>query len=185
MISACIVYGHSQLQNNSDTESAALLRVLLYKIGSAALEGEIPEVPRWIGPPPTVVAALVILYLSLGGTIGTVLLAMLAKRMLNIHAALGTSGEESETSRPGHWRFTGLVHAVIFILPIVLEASLLLLSCAVIVYVWKINLLIALFVFFPTLGLLLIHVLLLYPIEAIEWVLHNRRLVTRHTKKPA
>lgn len=46
VIPACIVYGYSQLQNNSDKEGATLFRVLLYMMGSAGLEGEIPEVQR-------------------------------------------------------------------------------------------------------------------------------------------
>ena len=40
------------------------------------------EVSRWTGLSHTLVAALVILYLSLAGTIGSVLFAMVVKRML-------------------------------------------------------------------------------------------------------
>ena len=55
---------------------------------------------------------------------------------------------------------------------------------AVIVHIWEINLLVALFIFFSTLGLYLV-IVSLCTAEAIKWGLHNHRLVTRCMKKPA
>ena len=83
MTSAFIIYIYPQLQTDSNDETAALLRVLLYKVANTTFGGGVPKVPARTGPPRTVVAALVLLSLGLAAGMTTVLLAILVKQLLN------------------------------------------------------------------------------------------------------
>lgn len=150
-------------------------------MGSNALGGVVPEVPRWTGPSPAPVATLVILYLSLACTIGTVSFAMVAKWMLNILAMRGAPGEDDKPNQLGRCKFTGRLHLLILTLPTALQLSLLLFNGAIIVYVWRINLLLALLVFFLILVLCAIHAFI-YPIEGVKWWTHTRWLAKDHMK---
>ena len=146
MISAFIIYIHPQLQTDPNEESAALLRVLLYKTDSAAFEGDVPEVPTKTGPPPTIVTALVLLYLGLAATMASVLFAILAKQLLNIYALASILRPNAENARSKRrmlkW-FTVSLHGVVLLLSLLLQVALLLLSCAGTVFLWKINLVVA------------------------------------------
>ena len=146
MISAFIIYIHPQLQTDPNEESAGLLRVLLYKTDSAAFGGNVPEVPTQTGPPPTVVAALVLLYLGLATTMASVVFAILAKQLLHLYALASATRSDAENpprkQRMLKW-FTVSLHGVVFFLSLLLQLALLLLSCALIVYIWKINLVVA------------------------------------------
>ena len=84
MISAFIIYVHPQLQKDPNEETADLLRVLLYKTDNTSFGGDVPEVPKWTGPPHTVVAALVLLYLGLAAVVITVTFAIIIKQFLNV-----------------------------------------------------------------------------------------------------
>lgn len=125
--SAFIIYIHPQLQPDPEDESAALLRVILYKMDNTTFGGDVPELPTWNGPPSAVVAALVLLYLSLGATTGSALIAILVKQLLE------TRSDSTQ----------GVLRKMILFLSFLLQLALLLSSCALTVYIWEINLLIA------------------------------------------
>ena len=146
--SAFILYIQPQLRADPNEESAALLRVLLYKTDNTTFGGDVPEVPRWTGPPITTVVALLLLYLSLAGTLGATLFAILAKQLLNLYASAGTSRSNLEGGRTRgrrlRWFAAGL-HATVFLLSFMLQIALFLLGCALTVYIWNISRLIASF----------------------------------------
>ncbi|KAF9644200.1 hypothetical protein BDM02DRAFT_3122306 [Thelephora ganbajun] len=144
--SAFIVYIHPQLQPDSNEETAGLLRVILYQMDNATFGGSIPKVPRWTGPPRTTVATQVLLYLSLAATLGSVLFAILAKQLLNLYALAGSWGSNVEHGRSQQRRlkwFTVGLHVVVLALSLLLQLALLLLSCALSVYLWNINTVVA------------------------------------------
>ena len=129
--SAFIIYIHPQLQSDPEEESAALLRVILYKMDNTTFGGDVPELPMWNGPPNTVVAALVFLYLSLGVTTGSALISILVKQLLNIY----TPGPPP--------RVTRFLRKMILFLSFLLQLALLFSCCALVVYIWRINILVA------------------------------------------
>ena len=149
VISTFIVYIHPQLQADPNEESAALLRVLLYKTDNTGFGGDVPEVPRWTGPPTAVVAALLLLYLSLAVKLGSGLFAILPKQLLNLYALAGTSGSNLEGDRTQgrrlKWFAVGLHGTVLLLLSLALQNALFLLGCALTAYIWNINCLIASF----------------------------------------
>lgn len=146
MASAFIIYIQPQLQRDPNEEAAALLRVLLYKTDNTTFGGDVPEVPQWTGPPRTTVVAQILLYLSLSLIFSSVLQIILAKQLLNLYLLAGTRELMIERilgrQREPKWFTTGL-HIVILLLAISLQVALLLISCAITIYLWKINLAIA------------------------------------------
>lgn len=146
VVSAFIIYVHPKLQPDPDEDTAALLRVLLYKINNTIFGDDVPEAPRWTGPPLTIVATQLLLYLSLAATLGSVLFAIVTKELLNVCTLTGTWRSLAEDVRNQQLRlkwFTLSLHVIIFTLSALLQSALLLCSCAVTVYLWKINILIA------------------------------------------
>ena len=163
MTSAFIIYIHPQLQVDQNGGTAALLRGLLYKVINSIFGGGVPKVPVQTGPPRTVVAALVLLSLGLAAAMTTVLCAILAKQLLNLYTltgALGSNTDNGETrQRRLRWFTTGL-HGMTFFLSFLLQLALLLLGCALMVYIWKINLIFALSILVLTLCVIPIHLFL-------------------------
>ena len=151
--SAFILYIQPQLRADPNEESAALLRVLIYKTDNTAFGGDVPEVPRWTGPPNTTVVALLLLYISLAGTLGATLFAILAKQLLNLYASVGTSGSNLTGNRTRErrlrWFAVGL-HATVFYLSFTLQIALFFLGCALTVYIWNVSRLIASFALLTT-----------------------------------
>ncbi|KAF9780460.1 hypothetical protein BJ322DRAFT_1011923, partial [Thelephora terrestris] len=78
--SAFIIEVDSKLQPDPSEETAALLRVLIYKIDSTTFGNEVPPLPQWNGPPPTMVHVQAILLTSLAASLLSALLAMLGKQ---------------------------------------------------------------------------------------------------------
>ena len=145
VISAFIIYVQPQLQSNSEDETAALLRVLLYKTDNTTFGGDVPQLPQWTGPPPTLVATQALLYLSLVATLASVLFAILAKQLLGLYI-LADEWEVNEGNRSERRRlkwFTLGLHTVVLALSFLLQFALILLGCAMTIYLWKINIVIA------------------------------------------
>ena len=65
MASAFIIQVQSELQSDPNEETAALLRVLIYKIDNTTFGGDIPTLPQWNGPPQTIIQVQSLLYASL------------------------------------------------------------------------------------------------------------------------
>jgi hypothetical protein len=142
VISAFIIYIHPQLQVDPNEESADLLRVLLYKTDSTTFGGDVPVVSRWTGPQRTVVAALMLLYLSFACSITAVLYAILAKQLLDLYASIDTSGSNGEKNRNRELKlkwFAMAIHILVFFLSLLVQFSLFFLTSAITVYIWNIN----------------------------------------------
>jgi len=153
---AFIVYVQPQLQMDRTVESAELLRVLIYQTNNTAFGGQIPEGPKpWTGPPSTVISALVLLYLSLASAMGSVLLAILVKQLLNLYtfASISESDIENGQSQQLRW-FTVNLHVVVLLLSIMVQLSLLFLNWAGTIYVWNTNRTIGLVILCATAGIL-------------------------------
>ena len=147
MTSAFIVLVHPQLQPNPNDETAALLRVVLYKMDNTTFGGDIPTVSQWSGPPRSTVHVQAILYASLTASLFSAFLAMLGKQWLNRYASIDMRGTATERSQNRQQKLNGIVawyfDNVMESLPLMLQAALLLLGCALSRYLWEIDTMIA------------------------------------------
>lgn len=97
IISTFIIYIYPQLQTNPDGERAALLYIILDKVNNTIFGGDLPKVLKWLGPPPMVIASLILLYLSLTATMA-VLFSVPAKQMLNLYTFANTQKPKGRAS---------------------------------------------------------------------------------------
>lgn len=133
----------SQLQPDPNQETVALLRVLLYNMNNTTFDGDVPTVPQWSGPPRTLVQVQAILYASLATSLFSAFLAMLGKQWLNRYTSTDMRGSAIERSQNRQQKHNGIVswyfEHVMESLPLMLQAALLLLGCALSRYLWGIN----------------------------------------------
>ena len=145
--SAFILDVQSQLQPDTGEEIAALLRVLIYKIDNTAFGNDPPTLPQWSGPPHSIVQVQAILYASLAASLLAALLAMLDKQWLNRYASTDMRGTAIERSQNRQRKLDGIVawyfDPVMELLPLMLQAALLLLGCALSRYLWGIDITVA------------------------------------------
>ena len=125
-------------------ETAALLRVMVYTQNNTAFGGQVPTVPQpWTGPPPSIVQVQTILLASLFTSLLSAFLAMLGKQWLNRCMPVDARGTIIERSQYRQRKFDGIVNwyfnNVMEALPLMLQAALLLLGCALSRYLWEIN----------------------------------------------
>ena len=150
MTSAFIVQVGSQLQPDPNEETAALLRVLIHKIDNTTFSGDVPAIPQWSGPPHTIVRVEAILYASLAASLLSAFLAMLGKQWLNRYASIDMRGSAIERSQNRQRKLDGIVtwyfDHVMEALPVILQFALLLLGCALSLYLWRIDRTVALVV---------------------------------------
>jgi len=148
--SAFIIQVQSGLQPDPNEETAALLRVLIYKIDNTTFGSDVPAVPQWSGPPHSIIQVQAILYASLAASLLSAFLAMLGKQWLNRYVAIDVRGSAIERSQNRQQKLNGIItwyfNHVMELLPLMLQAALLLLSCALSRYLWEINNTIALVV---------------------------------------
>ncbi|KAF9780438.1 hypothetical protein BJ322DRAFT_981223, partial [Thelephora terrestris] len=78
--SAFIIQVDSKLQPDPSDETAALLRVLIYKIDNTTFGDDVPTLPQWNGPPNVMVHVQAILFASLAASLLAALLAVLGKQ---------------------------------------------------------------------------------------------------------
>ena len=83
MASAFVIQINSQLQRDPNQETAALLRVLIYKMDNTTFGNNVPVLPQWTGPPRAIIQVQAILYASLAASLFSAFLAMLGKQWLN------------------------------------------------------------------------------------------------------
>ena len=145
--SAFIIEVHSHLQQDPNDETAALLRVLLYKIDNTTFGNDPPILPQWTGPPRTIVHVQAILLASLAASLLSAFLAMLGKQWLNRYASTEMRGTAIERSQYRQRKLDGIViwyfDHVMEALPLMLQVALLLLGCALSRYLWEINITVA------------------------------------------
>jgi hypothetical protein len=145
--SAFIIEVHSHLQQDPNDETAALLRVLLYKIDNTTFGNDVPTLPQWTGPPRTIVHVQAILFASLAASLFSAFLAMLGKQWLNRYASIDKRGTAIERSQNRQRKLDGIVtwyfDHVMESLPVMLQIALLLLGSALSRYLWEINITVA------------------------------------------
>ena len=145
--SAFIIDVQSKLQPDPNDETAALLRVLIHKIDNTTFGNNPPSIPQWTGPPHTIVQVQAILYASLAASLLSAFLAVLGKQWLNRYASTDMRGTAIERSQNRQRKLDGIVtwyfDYVMESLPLMLQAALLLLSCALSRYLWEINVTVA------------------------------------------
>ena len=143
MASAFIIQVQSQLQSDPNEETAALLRVLIYKIDNTTFGGDAPSLPQWAGPPGSIVQVESMLYASLAASLLSAFLAMLGKQWLNRYVAIDLRGSAIERSQNRQRKLDGIIawyfDHVMESLPVMLQGALLLLGCALSIYLWEIN----------------------------------------------
>ena len=142
--SAFIIEVNSQFQPDPNQETAALLRVILYNMNNTTFGDNIPTLPQpQTGPPRVIVKAQAILFASLAALLFAAFLAMLGKQWLNRYESVNMRGSAIERSRNRQWKLDGIdswyFDHVMESLPLMLQAALLLLGCALSRYLWEIN----------------------------------------------
>ena len=131
------------LQPDSGDETAALLRVLIYKIDNTTFGNDVPTLPQWNGPPRAMVDVQTTLFASLALSLLSALLAMLGKQWLNRYDSTDKRGSAIERSQNRQRKLDGIVtwyfDPVMEWLPLMLQIALLLLGCALSRYLWEIS----------------------------------------------
>ena len=145
--SAFIIQFGSQLQPDSNDETAALLRVLIYKIDNTTFGNNVPALPQWAGPPRAIVQVQAILFASLAISLLSAFLAMLGKQWLNRYESIDKRGSAIERCHNRQKKLGGIVgwyfDHVMESLPMMLQAALLLLGCALTRYLWEVDVTVA------------------------------------------
>jgi len=134
---------HSEFQPNLNEETNTLIRVMIYTMNNTAFGGEAPTVPQRTGTPPTMVQVQAILVASFCVSLLSALLAMLGKQWLNRCAPVNIRGTIVERSQYRQRKLDGMANwyfdHVMESLPLMLQAALLLLGCALSRYLWEYN----------------------------------------------
>ena len=145
--SAFIIQVHPQLQQDPTDETAALIRVILYKMDNTTFGGNTPPLPQWTGPPRPIVYTLAMLYASLAASFFSAFLAMLGKQWLNRYASINMRGCIIERSQDRQRKLDGIVtwyfDYVMESLSLMLQVALLLLGCALSRYLWGMDVTVA------------------------------------------
>ena len=147
MASAFIIEVNSELKPDPNGETAALLRVLLYKMDNTTFGKDVPPLPQWSGPPHAIVQVQAVLFASLAASLLSALLAVLGKQWLSRYDSADVRGTTVERAQNRQrkldgidaWRFYYLMEA----LPWMLQVALLLLGCALSWYLWGVNTVVA------------------------------------------
>ena len=125
-------------------ETAALLRVIVYMQNNTAFGSQVPTVPQpWTGPPRRIVQVQAILLASLFASLLSAFLAMLGKQWLNRCMPVDARGTLIQRNQLRQRKFDGIRNwyfdNVMEALPLMLQVALLLLGCALSLYLWGIN----------------------------------------------
>ena len=145
--SAFIIDVQSQLRPDPNDETAALLRVLIYKIDNTTFGNDAPTLPQWTGPPHAIVQVQTILFASLAASLLAAFLAMLGKQWLNRYSLTDLRGTAIERSQNRQRKLDGIIawyfDNAMELLPLMLQIALLLLGCALSRYLWEVDITVA------------------------------------------
>ena len=140
--SAFVMEVNSELKPDPNEETAALLRVLIYKIDNTTFN-DVPIVPQWTGPSRAATQVQAILFARLAASLLSALVAMLGIQWLNQYASVNVRGSAVERSQNRQRKLRGVVNwyfdYVVESLPLMLQAALLLVGCAISRHFWDIN----------------------------------------------
>ena len=147
MASAFIIEVNSEFKPDPNDETAALLRVLLYKIDNTTFGNHVPPLPQWTGPPHAIVQVQAVLFASLAASLLAALLAVLGKQWLSRYDSVDMKGTTVERARNRQRKLDGIdawyFYYVMEALPWMLQVALLLLGCALSRYLWEVNIVVA------------------------------------------
>ena len=105
--------------------------------------GDAPALPQWTGPPQAIIHTQCLLYASLFASLLAAFLAMLGKQWLNKYDSIDLRGSAIDRSQDRQRKLNGIntwyFDQVIGSLPVMLQAALLLLGCALSKYLWEID----------------------------------------------
>ena len=107
MTSTFIIQVDSQLQQDPNDETFALLRVL-YKIDNTTFGTDVPSLPKWSGALYTMAQVQAILFVSLTASLFSAFFAMLGKQWLNRYDSRNMQGSAIEETSSEKWM--GLSH---------------------------------------------------------------------------
>ena len=120
---------------------------MLYKMDNTTFGGNIPSLPQWTGAPRAIIQVQAMLYASLAASIFSAFLAMLGKQWLNRYASTDMRGTAVERSQDRQRKLDGIIawyfDHVMESLPLMLQLALLLLGCALSLYLWDIEVTVA------------------------------------------
>ena len=109
--------------------------------------GNIPSLPQWTGAPYGIIHVQTMLYASLAASLFSAFLAMLGKQWLNRYVLTGMRGTAIERNQDRQRKLDGIItwyfDHVMESLPLILQFALLLLGCALSLYLWGIDVTIA------------------------------------------
>ena len=140
--SAFIIDVQSKLEPDPNDMTAAYMRILIHAVNASLFPDAIPDPITWAGPPPGVVTVQSLLYASLATSLFAAFLAFLGKQWINRYLR-HRGGSAADKSRDRQQKLDGLerwhFQLVIESLPVMLQLALLLLACALSLYLWPIN----------------------------------------------
>ena len=143
--SAFIINVQPQLQPGTGEETVTLFRILIKT--NNAFGNDAPILQQQDGPPHSIVQVQAILYATLAVSLLSALLAMLGKQWLNRYESTDMRGTAVDRSQNRQRKLDGIIkwyfYHVMEFPPMMLQAALLLLSCALSRYLWEINITIA------------------------------------------
>ena len=122
--------------------TAAYMRILIHAVNGSLFPDADPDSTAWTGPPPEIVTVQSLLYASLATSLFVAFLSMLGKQWVNRYLR-NRGGSAADKSRDRQRKLDGLggwyFHLAIESLPVMLQAALLLLGCALSRYLWMVS----------------------------------------------
>ena len=122
--------------------TAAYMQILIHTMNNSLFPNADSSSVSWTGPAPEIVTVQSLLYASLAISLFSVFLAMLGKQWVTRYLR-NRGGSAAEKSRDRQRKLDGLetwyFYLVIESLPVMLQLALLLLGCALSLYLWTIN----------------------------------------------
>ena len=122
--------------------TAAYIRILVHTMNASLFPNAITDATTWSGPPPDIVTVQSLLYASLAASLLAAFFAMLGKQWVNRYLR-NHGGSAADKSRDRQRKLDGLerwrFRLVIESLPVMLQLALLLLGCALSLYMWTIS----------------------------------------------
>jgi len=140
--SAFIIDVQSKLEPDPNDMTAAYMRILIHAVNGSLYPDADPSAAIWTGPPSRIVTVQSLLYASLATSLFSAFLAMLGKQWINRYLR-NRGGSTADKSRERQRKLDGLqrwhFHFAIESLPAMLQMALLLLGCALSLYLWTIS----------------------------------------------
>jgi len=140
--SAFIIDVQSKLEPDPNHMTAAYMQILIHAVNGSIFPDANASSVTWTGAPSETVTVQCLLYASLATSLFAAFLAMLGKQWVNRYIR-NRGGSAADKSRDRQrkldalekWRF----HLTIESLPVMLQLGLLLLGCALSLYLWTIS----------------------------------------------